>query len=193
MPPQGMPPQGMPPQGRRPQGPPPQGLPPQGPVPQGMRPQPTVAQPRPTQALPPQQAYAPPPEPRGEQSDYSYSSESPDSSGSGGRRGLWLTLAAALVVLAGAVALSAFVWPGWVDKTLSQTAVQDGVQNVLTNKDAAQGYGLDKVSDVSCPSGMKATTGETFTCQVKVDDKNMRVTVTVTDDDGTYEVSEPSE
>ena len=116
-----------------------------------------------------------------------------DGGGSGGRGKLWLALVAALVVIGGAVALSAYVWPGWVTKTLSQTALQDGVQRVLTEGDPAQGYGLKDVSDVSCPSGMKAQAGETFTCQVKVGDQNQRVTIKVTDDDGTYEVSAPAD
>lgn len=105
----------------------------------------------------------------------------------------WLVVLGALLVIAALVALSAFVWPGWVGKTLSQSSVQDGVQRVLTDQDSATGYGLNDVKDVSCPSGMKAEAGETFTCLVSVDGQNKRVTVTVTDDDGTYEVSAPTD
>lgn len=104
-----------------------------------------------------------------------------------------MLLLGVVLVIAALVALSAFVWPGWVGKTLSQSGLEDGVQRVLTDQDSASGYGLTDVKDVSCPSGMKAEAGETFTCLVSVAGQNKRVTIKVTDDDGTFEVSAPSE
>ncbi|UQE77018.1 DUF4333 domain-containing protein [Gordonia sp. PP30] len=84
------------------------------------------------------------------------------------------------------------MWPGWGTKTLSQDALQRGVHQVLTDKNSASGYGLDDVKDVSCPSGKKVRKGETFTCSVSVGGQNKLVTVRVTDNDGTYEVSKPA-
>ncbi len=108
------------------------------------------------------------------------------------RKVLWIVLAVVIVIVAALVALSAFVWPGWGTKTLSQDALQKGVHQVLTDKNSASGYGLDDVKDVSCPSGKKVRKGETFTCSVSVGGQNKLVTVRVTDNDGTYEVSKPA-
>lgn len=55
-----------------------------------------------------------------------------------------------------------------------------------------ESYGLTDVSDVSCPSGQKVEKDTTFTCTVLVDGDQREVTVTFTDDDGTYEVGRPS-
>lgn len=83
--------------------------------------------------------------------------------------------------------LTAFVVPGWATyKTLSQTAVQDGVAQVLSKNPA-----LRDIKDVRCPSGKRAEAGVVFTCQVNVNGKEQRVTVNVIDDTGTYEVSNP--
>lgn len=97
-----------------------------------------------------------------------------------------------LVLIAAVVALTAFVWPGWVTKTFNQSAVQDGVMKVLTAKNQDDGYGLSDVKDVQCPSGQEVKAGTVFTCSVKVKGENKHVTVTVKDDKGTYEVSRPT-
>lgn len=108
------------------------------------------------------------------------------------RRRLIVVVVGALVVIGALVALSAFVWPGWVSKNLSQNSLQQGVQQVLSNPDKDKGYGLKDVKDVSCPSGKKVEEGETFTCSVSVGGQNKLVTVKILDNDGTYEVSEPA-
>lgn len=107
------------------------------------------------------------------------------------RAALAAALGGAVLVIAALVALSAFVWPGWVTKTLSQTSVEQGVERLLTAPVDQDGYGLEDVSEVSCPSGMKAQAGVTFTCAVKIAGENRRVTVTVLNDDGDYDVSQP--
>ncbi|WP_159067506.1 DUF4333 domain-containing protein [Gordonia iterans] len=107
------------------------------------------------------------------------------------RAALGAALGGAVLVIAALVALSAFVWPGWVTKTLSQTSVEQGVERLLTAPVDQDGYGLDDVSEVSCPSGMKAQAGVQFTCAVKIAGENRRVTVTVLNDDGDYDVSQP--
>ncbi len=70
-------------------------------------------------------------------------------------------------------------------KTFDQTALQSGVQGILTSS-----YG-QKVDSVSCPAAEKVETGRTFTCQASIGGKNTPVTVTVKDNGGTYEVARP--
>ncbi|WP_280504608.1 DUF4333 domain-containing protein [Nocardia farcinica] len=70
--------------------------------------------------------------------------------------------------------------------TLDQASVQDGVVTVLTGS-----YGLTEVADASCPAGQPVVTGVRFTCSVTVSGQPMSVSVTVTSDDGVYEVSRP--
>jgi hypothetical protein len=70
-------------------------------------------------------------------------------------------------------------------KTFDQTALQSGVQGILTSS-----YG-QKVDSVTCPAAQKVETGSTFTCQASIGGKNTAVTVTVKDSGGTYEVARP--
>ncbi|GEE02869.1 hypothetical protein nbrc107696_33150 [Gordonia spumicola] len=114
----------------------------------------------------------------------------PDASGKRGK-GLLIGIIAGVVVLIAAIALvTAFIWPKWTEKSLSQSAVESGVQKILTQAQP-DGYGITDVKDVSCPDGQKVDAGVTFTCSVKVNGENKHVTVTVKDSDGTYEVSRP--
>jgi hypothetical protein len=71
--------------------------------------------------------------------------------------------------------------------TLDQQAAEAGVAQVLTDS-----YGLQNVADVNCPSGQEVRRDETFTCSLTVDGEPRRVTITFTDDDGTYEVGRPT-
>ncbi|WP_051022570.1 DUF4333 domain-containing protein [Nocardia pneumoniae] len=70
---------------------------------------------------------------------------------------------------------------------LDQAAVQDGVKKVLSDS-----YGIQDVSDVSCPSGQEVKVDATFVCDVKVSGEAKKVTIKITKDDGTYEVGRPS-
>ncbi|TSE01644.1 DUF4333 domain-containing protein [Skermania sp. ID1734] len=92
--------------------------------------------------------------------------------------------AVALVVVAAVVvALVLF----FTHKTLlDQNAAQDGVKKVLT-----ESYGVQNLSGVSCPSGVEVKKDAQFTCTVTIDGEHKDVTVTFTDDNGTYEVGRP--
>jgi hypothetical protein len=72
-------------------------------------------------------------------------------------------------------------------KTLDSAAAEAGVAKVLT-----QSYGVTEVDDVSCPDGQKVESGNSFACTVTVDGQHRSVTLTFTDDQGTYEVSRPN-
>lgn len=100
---------------------------------------------------------------------------------------LYYVGAAGLVAIAAIVLITAFLVPGWAPKTLSQDAAQQGVVRVLTDD-----YKSTNVSDASCPSGQRVKEGGSFTCTVKVGDRERKVTVTFLDSKGNYEVSRPS-
>ncbi|MDL9946152.1 DUF4333 domain-containing protein [Gordonia sp. ABSL11-1] len=107
-----------------------------------------------------------------------------------GRKGLRtvLLIGGGLAVLIAAILLiTAFVVPGWAPKTISQSAVQDGVKKVLT-----EDYQATEVSDVQCPSGQRVEQGQSFSCTATVGGQQQTVTVTFLDDDGKYEVSRPT-
>lgn len=80
-----------------------------------------------------------------------------------------------------------FVITALGSKTLDATAAEAGVAKVLT-----QSYGATAVDDVSCPGGQKVESGKSFDCTVTVDGQHRSVTLTFTDDQGTYEVSRPN-
>lgn len=90
--------------------------------------------------------------------------------------------AAALIVI-GAVVIGSVL----STDTLDQRAAQAGVVKVLT-----ESYGAQNVTNVSCPSGQKVQKGNSFTCTLDVDGTRKVVTLTFTDDAGTYEVGRPS-
>ena len=108
------------------------------------------------------------------------------SSGKGLRRAM-LAGGVVLFVAAIAVVVTAFWLPGWAPKNLDQSAVEDGVKQVLTTD-----YQAQDVKDVSCPSGQRIKQGATFTCTLNAGGADQQVTVTILDDDGKYEVSRPS-
>ncbi|MDL9935911.1 DUF4333 domain-containing protein [Gordonia sp. ABSL1-1] len=112
--------------------------------------------------------------------------------GSGSGNGLSKVLygvGAALLIAAVVVVVTAFWLPGWAPKKLDQSAAESGVQTVLT-----ENYGIakDQVSDVSCPSGQKIKSGDSFTCTVTVGGQKQQVKLTFLDDDGKYEVARPT-
>ncbi|WP_225731792.1 MULTISPECIES: DUF4333 domain-containing protein [unclassified Nocardia] len=100
-------------------------------------------------------------------------------------KGLFIALAAiGVLVIGGVVALVLILTSK--DK-LDQSAVQDGVKKVLSDS-----YGIQDVSDVSCPSGQEVKVDQTFTCDLKVSGEQKKVTIKITKSDGTYEVGRPS-
>ncbi|SNY79366.1 protein of unknown function [Nocardia amikacinitolerans] len=109
----------------------------------------------------------------------------PQSGGGGGKKGLIIGLAALGVLVIGAVVALVLVLTS-TDK-LDQAAVQDGVKKVLTDS-----YGIQDVTDVSCPSGQKVEVDASFQCTLKVSGEQKTVNIKITKDDGTYEVGRPS-
>lgn len=104
---------------------------------------------------------------------------------SGGKSKLpWILAAAAVVLVLVVGGITAATRLG--GKVLDRSATQAGVSKVLTDS-----YGATQVGDVQCPSGQRVEVGHSFSCQVTVDGQFREVTVTVTDDNGTYEVSRP--
>ncbi|MFC8180387.1 DUF4333 domain-containing protein [Rhodococcus sp. NPDC057297] len=89
-------------------------------------------------------------------------------------------LVAAIVVIGGA----ALAFGG--SKNLDPAAAESGVEDIVTGT-----YGASSVSNVSCPEGKKIEKGASFECSLQVDGFERTVTLTFTDDDGTYEVSRP--
>ncbi|MDQ0381743.1 DUF4333 domain-containing protein [Amycolatopsis thermophila] len=73
-----------------------------------------------------------------------------------------------------------------VRRVFDPVRVQDGVRRVLT-----ESYLLTGVGDVSCPAGEDVVTGRVFECTVDIAGEKKKVTITVRDADGGYEVSQP--
>jgi len=71
--------------------------------------------------------------------------------------------------------------------TLDADAAEAGVARVLT-----ESYGATQVGDVTCPSDQEVAAGRSFECTLTVDGQYRSVTLTFTDNDGTYEVSRPN-
>ena len=92
-----------------------------------------------------------------------------------------------VVVIIIILLVTAFVAPGFAKtKVLNASSVQDGVQKILTDT-----YKVTDVSKVSCPAGQEVTNGGTFTCRATIAGKDTDVKVTITDDNGTYQVGRP--
>ncbi|WP_431923893.1 DUF4333 domain-containing protein [Amycolatopsis tucumanensis] len=103
-----------------------------------------------------------------------------------GGKGLLIGLGAAVVVVA-AFCVTAFLAPGFLKTTvLSQSAVQDGVKQVLIGN-----YQLTQVGDVQCPADQEVKSGATFDCSAVVNGQGKTVTVTIKDDAANYEVAYP--
>lgn len=101
--------------------------------------------------------------------------------------------AGAVAALTVAVVLITGLWvPGYLTaSTVDVKAAEAGVQQILT--DPATGYGLPKVSDVSCNHGDNPTItpGGTFTCTTSIGGNQRQVTATFVGSDGTYSVGRP--
>lgn len=84
--------------------------------------------------------------------------------------------------------------PGWptvptgpleVIRTLDKAAAERGIAQILP------AYGVSDVSAVQCPDKQEVADGNRFECAIVAGGANQKVTVTFTDDEGTYEVSRP--
>lgn len=109
--------------------------------------------------------------------------QNPQQSSSSSKKVL-LIVGGVIIALVAAIVVTGSLVLG--SNTFDNAAVQDGVAKIVT-----ESYGAIDVSDVSCPSGQKAETGTQFTCTLTTDGVPGSVTVTVKDDDGTYEVGRP--
>lgn len=133
---------------------------------------------------PPPPAYAHPPSPQyGGQSDGRMPPRRRK------RRAVSLWILGVVVVIVAALWTSAlgFVSPGWfVRKVFDPRGVQLGVQQVLRDS-----YHVDGVESVTCPPDEPVRSAVTFACAVRVSGQTRTVTITASDDSGTYQVSRP--
>lgn len=102
-----------------------------------------------------------------------------------GRRRLVL-LAAAVGLVGATVVVTLLASGSLTGSDLDKTAVQKGVQTVLTTN-----YGIGDATSVVCPAGVSATKGTTFTCTVEIGSLQQTVPVTVLNDTGQYQVGAP--
>lgn len=115
--------------------------------------------------------------------DPNFAGASPQGKKGGGKL-LWIVTGVVVVVVA-ALAVTGFWVPGFfVTKVLDQGAVQNGVKQMLSQ------YGAT-ASDVTCPADQEVKKGTTFTCTATVGGKQQKVTITVQDSDGNYQVGHP--
>jgi hypothetical protein len=98
----------------------------------------------------------------------------------------------ALTAVITAVLVLGFWAPGFFTSTsLDINAAQDGVRQILMDEN--NGYGAKNVTDITCNDGKDPIVekGATFHCDVAMDGAKRQVTVTITGEDGTYEVGRP--
>ncbi|RVW03289.1 DUF4333 domain-containing protein [Rhodococcus spongiicola] len=105
---------------------------------------------------------------------------------SGDKMKPWMWVGIGLLAGFAIAALVLLVSGAFGAKTLDEVAVEEGVDRIVT-----ESYGARTVTNVRCPSGQKVELDASFDCILTVDGKLRTVTVTVTDSDGTYEVSRP--
>lgn len=116
---------------------------------------------------------------------YDYGQSAPDGSRDGRGKLLWITTGA-LAFIVVVLGITGFWRPGFfVTTVLDQTAVQNGVKQMLAT------YGVTADS-VSCPAKQAVKTGNTFTCTATIGGKQQQVTVTITDENGDYQVGHPA-
>jgi hypothetical protein len=102
------------------------------------------------------------------------------------RTGLIWTIVVVVVVLVAAAGILGFVWPGFFNtKVLDTAAVEQGVQRVLQSD-----YHYS-VSGVTCPSSPQVKVGNVFYCTATIQGQQKQVQVTVKTADGQYEVAQP--
>jgi hypothetical protein len=136
----------------------------------------------PQQGYPGQQPYvAPAQPPYGQSSPYGQQGTPKKS-----KTPLIAAIAGVVVVLI-ILGVTAFITPGFaISKVLNAAAVEDGVQKILTDT-----YKITDVTQVSCPANQKVKNGGTFTCKATIGGKDTDVRITITDDNGTYQVGRP--
>jgi hypothetical protein len=71
-------------------------------------------------------------------------------------------------------------------KIFDQAAVQGSVNRILTDD-----YKVEGIKAVTCPVKQEVKAGSTFDCAIAIADVVKKVTITVTSDEGDYEVGTP--
>lgn len=109
--------------------------------------------------------------------------------------GAWIWIVMVVVVLGVAAFLvTGLVTPGFLTKKVfDQSALQgeEGVKKILVND-----YKVENIESVTCPADQEVKQGNKFECKVKTggeDPKELTVQITVTSDDGQYQVALPEE
>lgn len=109
--------------------------------------------------------------------------------------GAWIWIAVVVVVLAAAAfGVLGFVTPGFLNtKVFDQAALQgdSGVKKVLV-----EDYKIENIEKVECPADQEVKAGNKFECTVTQggdNPKTLKVAITVTNDDGVYQVALPEE
>lgn len=72
-------------------------------------------------------------------------------------------------------------------RTLNSTSAENGIAQVITKS-----YGAEDVTDVECPDDIPVIAESTFIRDLSIGGEGKQVTVTFTDENGTYEVGRPS-
>ncbi|WP_436499326.1 DUF4333 domain-containing protein [Actinokineospora sp. HUAS TT18] len=146
---------------------------------------------QPTQQYPMGGGYQQPQNPYGQQPGYQQPMGGYPGSAPAKKGNAWVWILVTVVVLAvGAVGVLGFITPGWFNtKVFDQSAIQDGVKSILTDK-----YNIEKVESVTCPAKQEVKKGAQFTCTAKIagEDKTINITVK-TETNGEYEVAPPSD
>lgn len=96
-----------------------------------------------------------------------------------------------VLIIVGVVALLTSGVVSQDTKKVAVSGVQTEVQQILV--DRTSGYYSDDIKDVKCNNGHDPTVkkGGSFTCDVSVRGTQHQLTVTFSDDDGTYVVGLP--
>jgi hypothetical protein len=111
----------------------------------------------------------------------------------GGGAGIWIAMVVVVLAVAAFLVLG-LVTPGFLNtKVFDQNALQgdEGVKKILVDD-----YKVPDIESVSCPADQEVKQGNKFECTVKVggeDPKELTVQITVTSDDGQYQVALPQE
>nr|WP_243636979.1 DUF4333 domain-containing protein [Rhodococcus sp. Eu-32] len=71
-------------------------------------------------------------------------------------------------------------------RILDTASAESGVASILSET-----YGASGVSAVHCPARLPVNRGSSVSCMVTVDGADRSVSLTFTDDNGTYQVSRP--
>lgn len=111
----------------------------------------------------------------------------------GGNTWLWVVVVV-VVLAAAAFAVLGFVTPGFLNKKVFDESAlegENGVQKILVDD-----YKMENIEKVDCPADQEVKQGATFTCTVTQGGEEggeLSVSITVTNDDGEYQVALPEE